>query len=356
MPWHTPTLRQVREIVRDDITASLYGAAFVGNNVLRVMADTMAGTAHGVLRYVDWLARQLFPDQAEQEWLDRFATMWLVNADGTTGRKQAALAYGTVEITGDAGAVCPAGSQLEGNEITYETTEEVVVGEAETAVPVRALDPGKAGNEPLSLNFSTVLPGVDTNARVVSLTGGADVENDDDLRTRVLLRIRQPPMGGDATDYVQWALAVPGVTRAWSSVEMGIGTITVRFMMDDLRADNDGFPLSEDMDLVAAYIDQVRPVTVKDRWVLGPIPQRIDVIIEDLVPDTSTVRAAIEDNLKAMLRAQAAPGQTIFAAWKTYAIMNTAEVQSFHLVNDNDDVMLSSGHMAVLGDIFFDDP
>ena len=56
MPWSTPTLRKVREMVRDDITASLYGAAFFGNNVLRVMADAMAGLAHHVLRYIDWLA------------------------------------------------------------------------------------------------------------------------------------------------------------------------------------------------------------------------------------------------------------------------------------------------------------
>src|SRR5262245_57306239 len=58
MPWTTPTLRQVREMVRDDITASLHGAAFIGNNVLRVMADAMAGLAHHVLRYIDWLALQ----------------------------------------------------------------------------------------------------------------------------------------------------------------------------------------------------------------------------------------------------------------------------------------------------------
>jgi hypothetical protein len=54
-----------------------------------------------------------------------------------------------------------------------------------------------------------------------------------------------------------------------------------------------------------------------------------------------------------MLRQQAAPGQTIYAAWKSFAIMNTAEVKSFDLVNTDDDVMLSPGHMAVLGDIIY---
>src|SRR6516164_8388744 len=110
MPWQTPTLRQVRELVRDDITAALYGAAFIGNNVLRVMADAMAGLAHHTLRYIDWLALQLLPDTAETEWLDRHGQIWLVNADGTTGRKVAGYASGTATATGIQGSILAAGT------------------------------------------------------------------------------------------------------------------------------------------------------------------------------------------------------------------------------------------------------
>ena len=85
---------------------------------------------------------------------------------------------------------------------------------------------------------------------MVELDGGVDTENDDDLRARILFRIHQPPMGGDADDYVAWALSVPGVTRAWAATEMGIGTVTVRFMMDELRADQDGFPNGDDIVMV----------------------------------------------------------------------------------------------------------
>ena len=49
-----------------------------------------------------------------------------------------------------------------------------------------------------------------------------------------------------------------------------------------------------------------------------------------------------------------APGQTIFAAWKSYAIMNAAGVVSFHLANNEDDLMDSPGHMAVLGSVVYD--
>ena len=115
------------------------------------------------------------------------------------------------------------------------------------------------------------------------MTGGADQETDDELRVRVLDRIRKPPMGGDADDYVAWALSVAGVTRAWCSpLEMGMGTVTVRFMCDDLRASNGGFPNASDVAAVQAFLDTVRPVAVKDIFVLAPTPQPISLAVRDL--------------------------------------------------------------------------
>src|SRR5215471_19264033 len=124
MPWETPTLRQVREMVRDDVTTSLAGAAVIGNTVLRVMADAMAGLARLLLKYLDWLALQLMPDTAEREWLDRHGQIWLVNSDGSLGRKGATLASGTVGFSGTPGVVIPEGSGLIApNGATYETLE-----------------------------------------------------------------------------------------------------------------------------------------------------------------------------------------------------------------------------------------
>ena len=360
MPWSTPTLRAVREMVRDDITASLYGASFIGNNVLRVMADAMAGLTHHTLRYIDWLSLQLMADTAETEWLDRHADIWLVNSNGTVGRKMATYAIGTVDVVGDfAGITIPQGTQLQAtNGVGYETTEELVT--AESGVPIeigaRSLDPGVISNQDpgTNLTMTTSIPNIQSSATVVMMEGGTDTENDDDLRIRVLERIRQPPMGGDLTDYIAWAKAVPGVTRAWCApLEQGIGTVTVRFMMDDLRADQDGFPAASDVTRVDAYLDTVRPVAVKEVYVVAPIPQRIDVYIRDLAPDTPSIRAAIEENLKAMLLREAAPGKTIYVAWKYHAIMDTIGVDHFDLSFAEDDPMPTPGHLATLGDIHY---
>jgi uncharacterized phage protein gp47/JayE len=359
MPWVTPTLAETRAMVRDSIRAKLPGAdALVPNSVLRVLSDNQGALCHAVLQYIDWLALQLLPDTAETQWLDRHGDIWLVNADGSTGRKMATLSTGTAAFTGDQGSVLPQYSMLgySGTQAQYETLESITMAEggAPTTAPIRALDPGSGGNLPVGAGLSIVNlpPGVDQNGFVETLQTGTDTENDDDLRIRVLQRIREPPMGGAQYDYVAWALAVPGVTRAWAASE-DLGTVTVRFMMDDLRADNGGFPFQSDIETVAAYIDYRRPVSVKDTYVFGPIPQPIDVAIDNLNPDTTAIRAAIEESLLDMLLTKAAPGQTIYAAWKSWAIMNVPNVISFDLVSTEDDVMPSIGHMATLGDITY---
>lgn len=361
MPWSTPTLRDVRSMVRDNVRGSLPGAdATVPNSVLRVLSDNQGALCHLTLQYLDWLALQLLPDTAETEWLDRHGDIWLVNADGSTGRKVATNATGVAEFLGTAaGVTVPVGTLVTayGGRGDYETIVEFVAHDVPSPGPIRAIDPGKAGNllQGATLAVGNALvAGLSSQATVVTLEGGTDEETDDQLRVRVLHRIQQPPQGGAAHDYVQWALAVPGVTRAWCTPnEMGIGTVTVRFMMDDLRSENDGFPLGTDCAAVAAYIDTVRPVAVKDFWVVAPIKQRVDVAIDHLMPDTESIRAAIQQSLKAMLFHYAAPGQTIYAAWKSSAIIQTAGVVSFYLRNNVDDVMESPGHMAVLGDIAY---
>ena len=118
------------------------------------------------------------------------------------------------------------------------------------------------------------------------------------------------------------------MTRAWCSPnEMGIGTVTTRFMMDVLRADVNGFPIGADVAIVSAYMDTVRPVAVKDSFVVAPIPHPVDVKVKELVPDTPSNRASIQQSIRNMFLLRAAPGQTIFAAWKLHAIMETPGVR-----------------------------
>ena len=156
---------------------------------------------------------------------------------------------------------------------------------------------------------------------------------------------------------VEAVLSLPGgVFQPYSGVKTSVlvlrkGGRTERVMF--LRADNDGWPTPADVQTVAAYIDQKRPVSVQDCFVTAPVKQFIDITISNLVPDTDEVKAQIQASIEAMLKAKAAPGQTIFAAWVSYAIMNAPGVESFQLTTDADYVMTSPGNMAVLGTIYY---
>lgn len=365
MPWQTPDLETVRTTNRDYIAGKL-GTALIPNSQVRVLADTNANGAHLNLQYLDWLSLQLLPDTAEEEFLDKWGNIYLVNADGSRGRKQATFAAGTVMLTGLAGTIVPAGSQMTGPSaaaVSYETTAQVLVGNGPTPVAVRALDAGAAGNldAGAALSLTIGLAGLDATATVVTLTGGAEQENNDELRERVLARIRQPPMGGDADDYANWSLAVAGVTRAWvEGNAMGPGTVSVRIMCDDLRASAGGLPTADDLAAVKAYLQTVRPVSVKELYVLAPIFQPISFTITNLVGDSVGLRAAIAKAAVRMLRQRAKPAYTlngivqpattIPAAWVSEAIYTATNGAYFDLVMA-DAVMASSGCLAVLGAI-----
>jgi uncharacterized phage protein gp47/JayE len=367
MPWFTPNLTQCRQMVRDDLTASLGGAAFVGNTVLRVMSDAMAGIGALVLRYLDWLARQPMPDQAEKEWLDRHGNIWLVNSDGTTGRKGATTASGTVTFTGVGGVTVPAGSELVSpdGQAFYDTLEFITLSDTNPVeVAVRSSTPGVAGNVPAGTALALTVPqsGVD-NAIVVDLRGGEEVESDDQLRARVLARIRQPPMGGCAYDYEHWAMAIPSVTRAWCAPrEMGMGTITIRFMCDALRADNGGIPTQDDVNVVRNYIDTVRPVAIRDFFVEAPVPEPINFNLT-LKQDSLALRAQVEASVDAMIHDKAkpahqengelVPGTTILASWVAEAINRCTN--DFTLEMD-DHPMPHNGAIGVLGEITYPTP
>src|SRR5260364_214311 len=213
-------------------------------------------------------------------------------------------AEGRVSQTSAGGAVIPKGAPLVRSDgMTFTTqTSALVDAEGTATVEVQAeSDPaglsGAAGNTPVGtpMTLGTAIAGVQSNGLVQTpLTGGTDLESDDSLRRRMLAAYQQPPQGGSQTDYVQWALQVEGVTRAWCAPQgFGIGTVVVYIMCDQSQAEQAGFPQGEDGVAqdeprgVAASGDQLRvanhlyvlqPVTALV-YVVSPLAHRVDVEI-----------------------------------------------------------------------------
>src|SRR5262245_58665372 len=143
MPFERPTLPALRDQIRRDFNARLPGAdALLRQSNLRVIADVFAGVSWLHYGYQAWLARQLFPDTAENVFLERWASIW-----GLT-RRPATAAVGELAVTGSAGAVVPAGAEFQRVDgVRYRAPTGATLAAAGTAtVAVEAELPGLVGD------------------------------------------------------------------------------------------------------------------------------------------------------------------------------------------------------------------
>jgi len=347
MPFARPTLSELIERNKDDLDARLPGAdSRLRRSVLGVLATMHAGGLHGLYGLLDHIARQVMPDTAEAEHLQRWATIWGVS------RKPATKAAGTVQATGTNGSIIPVGRLLiRGDQVEFITTAEATIAGGVAALEVEAVNAGAAGATAAGSKLQFVSPVAGVNAITTvdgdGLTGGADEESDASLRGRVLARIRRAPSGGSRADYERWALEVPGVTRAWIYPGWGgAGTVGVTFVMDG-RADI--IPLPADVDAVEAHLEAERPVTAH-LTVFAPTPVALNPEIQ-LTPNTAPVRAAVEAELRDLLLREAEPGGIVLLSRLNEAISIAAGETDHVLITPAANVALAANEIAVLGAI-----
>jgi len=235
MGFSRPTLTELIDRVVSDMSSRVLGVdgAVLRRSLLGVIARAEAGAVHLLYGYLDWIAKQAFPDTADTEYLDRWSVVWGVS------RKAATFATGNVTFTGTNGSSIPAGTILQRQDgQQYATSASATISGGSATVAVEAVLAGLSQNLVAASSVFLVSPisGVQSTVTVAAggLTNGTDAESDERLRDRLLRRIQQPPQGGAATDYEQWALEVAGVTRVWVYPnQMGLGTVSVIFVTDD---------------------------------------------------------------------------------------------------------------------------
>lgn len=346
--YSRPQLAEVVERVRTDVLSRLTTDDILRRADVEVYARVLGGVAHGLYGFVDYLANQLMYDTAEMEYLERWAALWKI------ARKPAVAATGTVTFTVQAGAPVPSLTLLQAlDKVQYQTTADaVVVGTVATA-PIAAVVPAAAGNRAAGQSLSLVSPvlGVQPTATAGLLSGGSDKESDEALRSRFLARIQTPPQGGAAPDYVAWALQVPGVTRAWCyPQELGLGTVTVRFVRDNDGAGAAIIPDAPEVAAVQAYINSVRPVTAAT-YVLAPMAVPLNFSIQGLVPATDDVRAAVQAELQDLLLREAVPGGTLLLSHIRAAISAATGETDYVLLSPTANVVSSTGNMSTMGSV-----
>lgn len=310
-----------------------------------VYARVQAEGLNGLYGYLDWQARQYLPDLAEQAGVERWANMlgeWYSPAFAATG---------SVPVVGSIGAAVPLTARWQSvGGVLFRPVVSVVLATNPQAVEVVCDEPGFAGNlgEGESLTLISPITGVQsqTVVPVTGVSGGADQEDLEALRAKVLRRLSQPPQGGSAIDYVNWALAAhPSVTRAWVyPLEQGPDTVVVRIVCDGLP---NPIPTEQVITAVQAYIDARRPVTAHV-FVLAPVAEPVAFTI-GLTPDSPELRARAGSALADVLRREAEPGGILLRSHFNEAI-SLAEGESDHQLDaPPGDVVLDAGKFPVMG-------
>jgi len=357
MALSVPSLSDLSQSVRAALRKFLPGTdALIWPNTLAIEGKVFAAVMRNAYLRLAFLYRQFFASTADEFHLERRHAYEIGIA-----RNRASRATGTVTTTGTADATYPAGIRwLSGTDTYVSTAAATADGDGALAVSVRAETPGASGNrsadEALTLADSAIWPSLGTQAIVGEdgLGGGADVEDVESLRERVLDRKRRPPQGGAESDYEQFARDVTGVTNAWAKAFAdGPGTIGVWFLFEGRT---NGIPEAADVEAVQTAIDALRMIRLA--FVANaPTPVEVDVTVA-LDPDTTTLRATVQQRIADMLVRRARPGLpddsfVLPVAWISEAISQTVGEDSHTLTVPAADLTFTAGQYPVLGTVTF---
>ncbi|MDR5803395.1 baseplate J/gp47 family protein [Caballeronia sp. LZ001] len=343
MPATILALDQIRDSILREIRNGRSEAHVGPDSDYFVRASSVASAVEGLYAHQSWIARQIFPDTADEENLILHARLRGIE------RKPAVAASGTALATGKPGVQVASGLGATFRDGTaYVTTGGGVFDQhGQLVVDVLALEAGIGGNRQKDDVLSLTIAPLDVNPtlKIIDVRGGTLIESLDSLLTRLLHRIRRPPAGGTKHDYWQWAMDVPGVAAAYVyPLRRGLGTVDVVITTEN------GLPSDEVIIAAQAHIDDQRPVRAKDTRVIAPTIVPYDVVAKIRVQGSHTdssettqgrlqaARVAIEQSLKTF-DAAIEPGATIYRNRIGGLINDTREVVDYVIERPNENVV-----------------
>ena len=318
-----PSINEVTENAARLLQQSLAVASQAGNGAalsasdlelarsnIKALAFVQGAGLHGAYRYLrDFIARQAIPIYSSAEFLDGWLSTYSLQ------RKEAAAAFGVCGGSGVAAAVLATGALLvdaQGRQYRVSADAVVAVGGALLA-SVTALVPGLAGNAAagLALTLQSPVTGVDSGFVVSAgaLGGGADLEADADAIYRLQQRLANEPRGGSPADYARWALALPGITRAWGVRNPAGPTSAGVIIMADANV-APGLPTPGQQRAVLDYIRDPRRGPPDELFVIIPNAVLVTIVL-GLAPDTAAIRANVAAEIQDLFFREAVPGGSI---------------------------------------------
>lgn len=349
MSFARPTLAEIVARIQVDFVSRLeLTGAVLRRSMVYVLSRVIAGASHMLHGHLDFLGRQLFPDQSDDAYLVRQAAVFGLTKTPPT------FATATSQINGTTPTVCPAGSILIRSDGAEYTVDADVALSGSPGVASIALTAVLAGADytlttGVVLTFQSPIVGINSTSTVIdTVADGTDEETTEALRIRLLERMASPPMGGNEADLIAWAKEVAGVTRAWVyPLELGAGSVVVRFVRDN---DAGGIiPSGGEVTEVQDHLDEEAPATMAVT-AAAPTDAPIAFTIA-VVPNTVAVKAAVEAELTDLFLRVGEPARTMLLSEFRTAIGTAPGLTDYTLTVPAANVTHTTGQLPSKGTV-----
>lgn len=274
MSLETPTIQEISDNIVAQISANLNQTIpRLPKSFIRVLAKTLAGVFILLYKYGGFTFLQIFVKTAstkETTVNGKILTPlieWgrLIGVGDPVAATQAEL---NVEVTVEVqSGTLPSGAQLTGtNGVTYITIGAIGLDAPTKEVTVRAVNDqaggggaGTIGNldAGATLSFANPLATVARDVEVLAqVVTGADAENIEVYRQRIIDRFQKRPQGGAYADYEVWGEEVAGILNCYPYTSTNPGQVDVYVEAAPESSGNpDGIPTPAQLQAVLDSIE-----------------------------------------------------------------------------------------------------
>jgi len=269
-------------------------------------------------------------------------------------------------------------SVISNNQFTYQVanspttpaTGTITATEIYSFSPIQAQNFGVIQNSGSGSSFTLVTPILNVDDLAIAtfdgITGGLDIENDDNYRIRIIERTSNftaPFTNSGLKVFIKQFIS--GITRIWvNDATPAAGSVEIYFVNDN---DANIIPTSQQVLSVKTLIisgnnltSGIKPAEMPDSsvYVLAPTSVPVDFTFTSLSPNTIEMQNAITNSLNDFFRSdQVVLSQDVLENEYTNAIFNTLDsngnVPAFILSIPSGDISINSGELATLGTITF---
>lgn len=339
----------IYEEMRSELERST-GAVVSAGGEMALRLHAVAAELSTLWAQVDWTREQSFPQTASGGMLDlHAASRGLVRAAATAAEGKLTFSIEDArsdEVPIETGTVC-----LNAAGLAFLTTEAGVIkaGTRSCEVKARAQTSGSAGNVPAgSITFFSLAPvGVSKCGNAHAFTGGADEEDDETLRGRVLASFESLPNGSNRAYYEAEALNTEGIGAV--SVlprARGIGTVDV------VVASPSGVPAESVVAAVQERFAKQREICVD---VAASAPKTVPVAVTAKITaedgaDFDTVAARVKTALETYFDGKLL-GRDILLAKLGSLVFGVSGVANCSITEPTADVAIKYDQLPVAGSV-----